>query len=108
MQITKEQLKQIIKEELEEMMGEPKEPKGMKFPSLPGSDPHVVDALNSVIEYSGAMAGNFPKVAQDLYTQGVDSNEIQNYYQLFWGIPGSDYLSHERFLHDIIAFMEGR
>ena len=135
MKITKEQLKKIIKEELEDvlegqsdlfsqfglqgpgdwgakdgprMKPKPKEPKEAVFPSLPGSDSRVVDALNAVIEFSGTMAANFPRLAEDLYNLGVASNDIQEYYQLFWPLKGEKNVRLEAFLHDLIQFMEGR
>jgi len=62
MQLTKEQLKQIIKEELEDMMGEPKESKGMKFPRFKGLEDIAMEletAYNSPSAGSMETAPNY-------------------------------------------------
>jgi len=62
MKITKEQLRQIIKEELEEMMGEPKESKGMIFPKFKGLEDiamELEDAYNSPSAGSVGTAPNY-------------------------------------------------
>ena len=55
MKITKEQLKQIIKEELEEMMDEPKESSGMVFPKFKGLE-DIATELEAA--YNSGMAGS--------------------------------------------------
>jgi hypothetical protein len=61
MQITKEQLKQIIKEELEEMMGGRK---GMRFPEykMPEVAKELEAAYNS--EFGGTAAPNYEALAE--------------------------------------------
>ena len=55
MRITKEQLKQIIKEELEEMMGGPKESSDMVFPKFKGLEDIAMELENA---YNSPSAGS--------------------------------------------------
>ena len=62
MKITKQQLKKIIKEELEGMMGSPKKMTLPKF-NMPDVAEDLENAYNS--EFGGTMAPNYERLAKD-------------------------------------------
>ena len=83
MQITKEQLKQIIKEELEDMMDEPQESSGMVFPKFKGLEDIATEleaAYNSGMAGSLETAPNFLALA-DYISNGHKMQDYANMLQ---------------------------
>lgn len=83
MRITKEQLKQIIKEELEEMMGSPKKSSDVVFPKFKGLEDIAVEleaAYNSPSAGSMETAPNYFALA-DYISNGHKMEDYANMLQ---------------------------